>query len=237
MSYIKVNAIILGSYETIDKSKNIIALTDKLGKTKIKFKAAKSSNSKRSGFTYDYVLEKILLYKKNEYYIATEIELINAFESAKDSLRKAKFLYYIKELLIILVQEEQSDEKLFQLLKTTLILLNNSIDERNVFLFFVLNFFSIIGVPIKINHNLSGNYYFDPSFGGFNERSGIRVSKEVFKEIEKFSTLNIIEIQNFKIEHFDEILRLINSFSVFHANSKHLNDFIEEFEKEEWGER
>lgn len=237
MGYVKLLAITLGEYETLDKSKNIISLTDKLGKINIKFKSAKSNSSKRSGYTYDFVLEKILLYKKNERYIATEVELIDAFENAKSTLDKIRCLLYMKELIIIFLGEEQSEEEIFNLLRVSLDLLNKGANEMNVLLYFIFNFYKFIGLPITPPQTESEQIFFSPEKGGFNETKGLPVKKEVANQIEKFYSLNIIELQNYDNLYFNEIMKLLNIYALFHGNSNHLREFIQTLEKSDWGEK
>ncbi len=237
MGYVKLLAITLGEYETIDKSKNIILLTDKRGKIKVKFKSAKSNSSKRSGYTYDFVLEKILVYKKNERYIATEVELIDAFENAKSTLEKIRCLLYMKELIIIFLGDEQSEEEIFDLLRVSLDLVNKGANELSILLYFIFNFYKFIGLPITPPPRKYEQIFFSPEKGGFNEIKGFPVKKEVAKQIEKFYSLNIMELQNYDNLYFDEIMKLVNMYAIFHGNSNHLREFMDTFEKSDWGEK
>lgn len=237
MGYVKLLAITLGEYETLDKSKNIISLTDKLGRIKIKFKSAKSNSSKRSGYTYDFVLEKILLYKKNERYIATEVELIDAFENAKSTLDKIRCLLYMKELIIIFLGEGQGEEEIFNLLRVSLDLLNKGANEMNILLYFIFNFYKFIGLPITPPQTEYEQIFFSPEKGGFNGTIGLPVKKEVANQIEKFYSLNIIELQNYDNLYFNEIMKLLNIYALFHGNSNHLREFIQTLDKSNWGEK
>lgn len=231
MGYVSVKAITLGEYETLDKSKTIVAFADKLGKVKIKFKGVKTDSSRRSGYTYDFLLEKILLYKKNDKYTATELELLNPFEHAKSSYEKMQILSYIRELILAFLPEEQPDERTFELLLSTLDIMNSGVSERNAFAYFALSFFRLQGIPIRMPQRDSENFLFSPERGGFNVSKGAQVKREVVKEIEKFYSLNIIELRNFEFEHFSEVMSLIGMYAAYQGNSNRLTEFITAFEK------
>jgi|GEM_PF-869583 len=230
MGYISVSGITLGSFESNTKDKSVIVLTDKIGKLRVRFKAVKSASSKRSGYAYDFVFEKILLYKKQDFYTATEARLINSFNGAKSSFKKANILNYFRELLIILLPYEQPDYNVFKLFLNTLTLLNNEANENLVLCYFTFNLLSFLGYPIKLPVNKNATIFFSPEKGGFNNESGIVVNMGIVKEIEKFLSLNIIKEPKYEIKHFDEILRLLNLFVGYHADSSHLNDFLDNFE-------
>ncbi|MGC9125812.1 MAG: DNA repair protein RecO, partial [Caldisericaceae bacterium] len=107
MSYVKSKGIILQSYDSKEKDRISVVLTEALGKINVKFKSVKSSLSKRSGYTDDLTLLDMMIYKHFNSFTATDVEVINAFTNAKSNLDNYYALLYIKELPTIFLENGQ----------------------------------------------------------------------------------------------------------------------------------
>ena len=229
MGYFYTEGIIINTEPLNEKDKIAVFLTKDLGKIRVKFKSVRSSKSKRSGFSEDFINERVLLYKKQNFFVATEVSLIDAYTELKNSIEDYKILTYIKEILLILLPYEQPEPKVFNLLSVVLDCLKNSKFKNSATIYFCIHLFKFLGFPILLPKIIEGDYFFSPERGGFNKTSGTRVSTlviENFTKIYKSKPCEFIEISN-----FDAMFNIINSFVLFHSDSEHYKNFLKVFEK------
>jgi len=229
MGYIPIKGITISSYPYKEKDRVIIIFSDKLGKIKAIIRSVRSLNSKRSGLSDEFLYEKILIYQKRNRFTITDVSLIDAFVEARAKIENYKVLLYIKELIILLTPYEQPDNKIFSLILNTLSTLESTDNPDTLLISFILYLLKYVGYPVKLPETSANIYYFFPELGGFNNIKGITVSKEVANEIVLLSQTpvkNTISIHDAKT-----ILKLLNDFIAYHADSKHFEKFLETIEK------
>lgn len=225
MPYISTKGIIISTAPLNERDKSAIFFSEELGKIRIKFRSVRSPTSKRSGYSDDFILERILLYRKGDFYTATEVELIDSYLDLKTSLDGFKALSYIKELLLILIPFEQQEPKVFNLLLKTLEGLRHTNFKDSAIIYFCIHLFDDLGYPIKIPRVVTGDYYFLPEKGGFNKVNGILIKEDIVRE---FQDVFNSSYRNFKEVHYaEEMLKIINSFVLFHSESEHFKHFLE----------
>jgi DNA repair protein RecO (recombination protein O) len=229
MGYFYTQGIIINTEPLNERDKIAVFLTEDLGKIRVKFRSVRSSKSKRSGFSEDFINEKVLLYKKQNFFIATEVSLIDAYTGLKNSIEDYKILTYIKEILLTLLPYEQPEPKVFNLLSTVLDCLKISKYKNSVTIYFCMYLFEFLGFPILLPEVIKGDYFFSPGKGGFNKTIGTRVNNFVVKDFVKIYKSKPCEFG--EILDFDAMFGLINSFVLFHSDSEHYKNFLKAFER------
>jgi recombinational DNA repair protein (RecF pathway) len=228
MGYFYAQGIIINSEPLREKDKSVVFITDNFGKIKVKFRSVRSSKSKRSGTSEDFIYQKILLYRKQNFYTATETSLIDSYSELKNSLEGYKILMFIKELLLILLPYEQPDLSIFNLLVATLDCLKFTIFKNSATIYFCMHLFKFLGFPILLPETVQGDYFFSPERGGFNKINGEKVKKVV---LEDFIKIYCAEPCNFtEVADFDGMYRLINAFVVYNSDSEHFKRFLKAYE-------
>jgi len=229
MGYFYTRGIIINTEPLNEKDKIATLITKELGKIKVKFKSVRSSKSKRSGVSEDFIYEDILLYKKQNFFIATEVSLIDSYMELKKSVEDYKILTYIKEILLILLPYEQADPEIFNLLVIVLNCLKDSKFKNSATIYFCMRLFKLLGTPILLPDFVDGDYYFSPEKGGFNKKNGIKVDSSIVKDF--------LKIYNSKPCEFEEVLdvesmfNLINNFVLYHSDSEQYRSFLKAFNK------
>lgn len=229
MGYISVKGITISSYPHKERDRVVIFFSDELGKIKANMRSVRSGDSKRSGLSDEFLYEKILLYQKNNWFTVTDVTLIDAFVKAKSNIDNYKVFSYIRELVILLVPFEQPDTQIFDLILDTIKMLELIDAPDTILASFILHFLKYTGFPVKLPKEVRDTYYFHPETGGFNNFKGTTVDQETVKEIIFLASTpikNINPVDNAKI-----ILRLLNNFIIYHADSSHFNKFLETIEK------
>ncbi len=229
MGYISIEGITISSYPHKEKDRVVIIFSEQLGKIQAQMRSVRSSNSKRSGLSDEFIYEKILLYKKNNWFTATDVTLIDAFVEAKSNIDNYKVFSYIRELVILLTPFEQPDKRIFDLILDTIKMLELTNAPDTVLVAFILHFLKYIGFPVQLPNKIKDSHYFLPESGGFNNFKGITVEQAVVKEIVFLANTPIKNIN--PVDSTKIILRLLNNFIVYHADSGHFIKFLETIQK------
>ncbi len=229
MSYLKVKGIVLLSFDSKEKDRVSVVLTNNVGKIRVKFRSVKSSTSRRSGYTDDFTMTNILLYKKIDNFIATDLQIVDSFLDVKSILTNYFALSYIRELLILFLPYEQAEGNVFELVYDVLLALRFYSEPEQALLVFIFKFLIQIGIPISFIQDEYSRVYFSAERGGFNCKRGILVSEKIYKEMKEISESGFDKIN--KKEYFKEIMKLLNLFISYHSDSTKFIDFVENLQK------
>ncbi len=225
MGYISLKGIIISSAPYKEKDRILTIFTDQMGKIRAKIRSVRSTNSKRSGLSDEFLYEKLMLYRKRDFFTITEAELLSAFLEAKSHIENYTALLYIKELVTLFTSYEQEDMRIFNLLLNVLYALREKDLSDVATVYFILHFLRYSGNPIKLTNATSNKIFFNAKEGGFTNDEGIRVKKEVMEEIALLYSQDVNEIEPTKNERL--ILDLLNNFIFYHTNSRHFTEFLE----------
>jgi DNA repair protein RecO (recombination protein O) len=229
MSYVKTKGIILQSFDSKEKDRIAVVLTDNFGKINVKFRSVKSSLSKRSGYTDDLTILEMMLYKNLNSFTATDVQIIDSFINIKSNLNNYYVLVYLKELPIVFLEYEQKESAVFDLVQQTLLALENHANADHTLLLFIFKFLTLVGLQISFDIGNNELIYFSPAKGGFNVENGLPVKSDIYKEMKHIASSDFgCEL---KEDLFREILKLLNIYISYHAESKHFAEFIENLRK------
>lgn len=233
MGYLSILGLTINSVSTRENDKYLLYLTDKFGKISVKFRSVRSITSKRIGYTEEFVLEKVLLYKKGNTFVATEVSFVKDFPLLKSNFSKMLVLLYIKELLILFLPFEEEEPQMFKFLLNTLDFLDANSEElsQSVLLYFMLRFLKFIGYPINIPTNLKDRIFFSSEENGFNSVGGFPINQEVYKEALLINNLSDINEIRKPFNYVKDILDLVNYYIINKFESKEYEKFLESIKK------
>ncbi|MGB9911182.1 MAG: DNA repair protein RecO [Microgenomates group bacterium] len=131
MNYLyKTQGIILKrkNYGEIDRILTIFTLN--YGKIKVLAKGVRKITSKRAGNLETFNFCRFLIRKGKTFDILSEVEVLDNFSSWRKNINKVKLAYYFCELVDKFTPEGEKNEKIFNLLKNSLKLLEKNEEEK-----------------------------------------------------------------------------------------------------------
>jgi len=232
MSYFKVSGITIDSFESRDFDKYVVIFTDKLGKINVKFKSVRKLTSRRIGLTQEFTIEKLLLYKKGNTFIATEVSLVKDFPNIKGSFQKMFVLLFMKKLLTTVIPMEQEDMQLYSFLEEFLEgfeVANESLSIEFL-IYFLIKFLKLAGFPITFEGNINELDFSKSNEGKLVKISGIPVEYEVFED---FYFLNKIDVTSDirAVRNKSKMLDILNMHIKEKFELEDYDKFVESIEK------
>jgi hypothetical protein len=218
MGYLNIKGITINATNAYEKDRYITYFTDKLGKINVKLKSVRNIASRRIGYTEEFLLEKVLIYRKGNTFIATEISLIENFRGAKEDFIKSIALLYIKELIVLFVPYEQEEIGIFRLLIDTLTSIEVKDREFSYTLlaFFMCHFLKLIGYPIPLSmkgimeHNLTSNVDILKDIESLSALdSPLKITKPSLFAKESIDVINFYIMQQFEEKAYLKFLEQI----------------------------
>jgi DNA repair protein RecO len=229
MGYLYTQGIVINTEPLNEKDKIVVLISRELGKINVKFRAVRASKSKRSGFSDDFIYEKILLYKKQNFFTATEVSLIDSYSELKNSYDDYKTLTYIKEFLLTLLPYEQAEPEVFDLLVVILNCLKTTKFKQSATIYFCMHLLKLLGTPILLPRSVKGEHYFSPQIGGFNRKNGTKIANSVVEDFLKIYYANPCEFND--VLDSASMFDLINNFVLYHTDSEEYKNFLKAFSK------
>ena len=175
--------IVLGRVNYGESDRILSVLTEDYGKIQLIAKGIRKSNSKLAG-SVELFSETNLSYIKGKGEINTLVSarLIKHYDNIIKDLAKTQWAYSVLKLVNSSI-ETSSGEDLYELLKETLIALDNDKIALDIIeTWFILNFLNILGHGLNLSVSQKvDNYRFDLSNMSFNPDSNGQFSTNVIK--------------------------------------------------------
>jgi len=175
--------IVLGRVNYGESDRILSVLTEDYGKIQLIAKGIRKSNSKLAG-SVELFSETNLSYIKGKGEINTLVSarLIKHYDNIIKDLAKTQWAYSVLKLVNSSI-ETSSGEDLYELLKETLIALDNDKIALDIIeTWFILNFLNILGHGLNLSVSQKvDNYRFDLSNMSFNPDSNGQFSINVIK--------------------------------------------------------
>lgn len=142
----KTEGIIIRRKNWGEADRIITVFTKRMGKIRMKAVGVRRIISRRSPHLELLNLSTLSLYKRgNHFPIITEAQTLEDFSSIKEDLTKVGFAYHICELVDGLCPENQENQKVFNLLRSVLIRLEEEKDLVSIIHEFEIELLSTLG--------------------------------------------------------------------------------------------
>lgn len=200
MKQLNTNGIVLWRVNYLDSDRILSVLTKDYGKVQLMAKGIRKSNSKLAGSVELFSETSLSFIKgKGDIYTLISARLIKHYEEIIKDLEKTQWAYSVLKLVNSSV-ETSSGEDLYDLLKETLIALNN--DRLNVDIiesWFALNFLNILGhgVNLTVSQQVE-KYRFELSNMSFVPDSNGQFSLNVIKLFKLIVSNKAVDLMKIK---------------------------------------
>jgi len=153
MSTVKSSAIVLKSIDWRDSSKIVTLFTRDEGKLSVIAKGARQNKSKYQGILESINLLEVIVYisAHRKLQILGEISLEDSFPKIRVDYEKTSYAFALLELTDIFFKEGSVDTVFFDFLSALLSEIENTIDSRIVFWYFLLKLSSYLGFKPEFN--------------------------------------------------------------------------------------
>lgn len=226
-----------------DANRIFTVFTQDFGKIKILGKAIRKIASKLKGGIDVISLSEIEFIQGKSYKTLTDAVILEKFEGIKNNLDRLKTAYEINGSIDGLVKGEEKDEKIFSLLKTVYLRLNDleldSIQLRLLYFYFIWNLFFLLGYQPQLykcancqKKLLPEFFYFSPDEGGViclscsqKIKKSQRINSDVIKTLRLILNRDWGTISKLKIPPFSQkMLKDISSDYYFYLLSIHSSE-------------
>lgn len=192
MKNYKTEAIVLRRDKFGEKDRLVTAFTRSFGKKTLLAKGARRPESRFASATNLFSRLDVVVARGSSIDILTEVNIIDSYSAISDDLKKAKLAYWVGEVIARLAHDEEPLPMLYDLLASSLNVIDKKGDRRIVD-FFAFNCLSILGYKPELNKSVhsqallkkNGSYLFNPLLGGITENSpvcdGQAISVETIK--------------------------------------------------------
>lgn len=215
----KVEGIILSETNYSESSKILNIFTKKYGLIGVISKGCRNMKSKLRGVSRKLLLGTFYIhYKEKGLSTLTDVDVINSFSKTVMNLEKISYASFILELTNQAIKEN-NDEEIYDLLKSTLLKIEDDFNPLVLTNIFELKMLSFLGVRPSIDCcSVCGStrdiVTISSSSGGYLCRNcykeGVLVSDKTIKMIRMLYYVDINNIS--KIDVSEEIIKEINQF-------------------------
>lgn len=238
----KVEGIILKEIKYGETSKILNIYTKELGKISIIVKGAYNPKSKLIANTQTFSLNEFQLRKGKNFYYITDADLVESFYSIREDIDRIVYGYYMLELIDKSVPMEQQNEKLYEVLKKGLKVLDGLNEKFLEFIIgYELKFISFLGYrPVldrcvncgekhlsKVKFSIdNGGLLCDKCFSV--DRYSRSINKEIYDIINSalFSPLEKLSELQVEKESLKYIHELLVDYILFNIDRKKFNSLI-----------
>jgi DNA repair protein RecO (recombination protein O) len=152
LSLIKLQGVVLKSFNLAESDKIITIFTDKLGKVDVAVHGARKAKSKFMSSTQPFCYCEFVVYSGKNLYSLSESNITESFQSLLMDLDKLAYGSYFLEVIDNLTEKENKNVTILALLlKTLYILVHDEIDLRLLRFAFDYKAISISGFMPQIN--------------------------------------------------------------------------------------
>ncbi|MGC9125707.1 MAG: hypothetical protein ACP5GW_06270, partial [Caldisericaceae bacterium] len=123
----------------------------------------------------------------------------------------------------------QKENLLLELVEESMFALNEGSDPSFTLLKFVFQFLRIVGLGVRFDIGNEEAVYFSSEEGGFNTSKGIAVSESIYNEMKRIDSASSYSFCDKSMA--ESILDLLNSYIIYHSESKHFVDFVDNLKK------
>jgi len=142
--------------DSFREADNFLTLyTQNLGKIRVRVKAAKKPYSKLSGHTEPFCQTNFMLAKSRTVDIVCNAQTLKSFSCLKKDLTKISAAYYVCEIVDLLTKEALSNEKIYNLLESTLGLIesaSSALEVKLIIRYFEFRLLAVLGFKPAIDH-------------------------------------------------------------------------------------
>lgn len=202
----KYTGIILGKKDVGETDRIYTIYTLESGKIRVLAKSVRKANAKLAGFLENFNLAEIFIAKSQGMGKITGSLVINNFPEIRNNLEIVRDVFGSIELISKMIKDESKDQKIFNLLKEYLEIMNEIAKENDqdkneiISLGFAFKFFEELGYKIEVGTCAycqekirEGNNFFDPEQGGIvcekclsNLQTRIRANSNAIKILRIF---------------------------------------------------
>lgn len=223
MQTIKVKGIVISDTNYGESSKILNVLTKEYGLIGIISKGCRSLKSRLRSvsikFTYGYFY---INYKENAVSTLIEVDVINDFKNIKTNLTKIGYSSYLIDFARQVAKEEQN-EKIFDILESALIKIENGFDPGIITNIVELKYLSFLGVtPVLDSCSKCGG---TKDIVTINSDSGGYICKDCYTNeyITDEKTVKLLRMFNFVD------ISKIKELNILEKNKQEINKFLENY--------
>ena len=168
-----VNAIVLRRMSFGETDRIVTLYTREHGKISSIAKGSRKPISRLSGSTETLTYGRVALATGKNLEIITQFEVKESFPRIREDLKRLAYSGYIAELVDVLTEDRQPSIDLFDLLLSTLYLMERPNDPEKIARMFELKLMRLLGYEPALDECLrcrkplpTGDLFFSPSLGG-----------------------------------------------------------------------
>lgn len=221
---VKTKGIIIKETPYSETSKILGILTSDYGEIGVLSKGCRTLKSKLRGVSQKLVYGDITInYKEKGLSTLIDLSVINSFKNIVNDLKKASYAFYIMDL-VYQVLKENNDRSLYHLLESSLIKINDGLDESLITIIMELQLLKYLGVIINVDGcSLCGS---SDNILTINSNDGGMICKNCYQN---GYIVNPKTIKLLRLLYYVDICKIdkleINDTSIFDE----LNNFIKEY--------
>ncbi len=248
------NAIVIGHYSLGETDKIIVFLTKDFGIVRAVAKGVKRLKSRLSGRTELLTYGDLIYFERTakDLHSINSFDIIESFQTIRENILKLAYCSYIAELIQHVTAESESDPDTFDLVLSTMYLIESTDDLEVIVRAFEIKLLERIGLNPRLDLCVicSGEINDEvPKFSiqsggvicGKCSRSGhhaFNISRESLEIMRKMANISLDVIPSLNLPEFNkqEIKKILSGFLAFHLDTKNLHslNFLESIEKEEF---
>lgn len=168
----KCEGIVIRSIDYGETNKIITIYTRELGKVGVMARGAKKPNSRLTSITQLFTYGTFMFQRSNGLGSLQQGEIIHSLRGIREDIFLTAYASYISELLDKSTENTERNPYLFELLKQTLIYLDDEVDPDILVNIFEMKMLSVLGLNPQLDSctvcgNKDGNFHFSIREGGF----------------------------------------------------------------------
>jgi DNA repair protein RecO (recombination protein O) len=121
---LRVEGVVIKHQDWGEADRLLIIFTREIGKIRTIAKGVRKPRSRKAGHLEPFTRASLLLAKGRDFYILTQAEAIDTYDSIKDNLVNLSYASYVVELLTSFTYEGEENRDLYRLVTNTLSRLN-----------------------------------------------------------------------------------------------------------------
>lgn len=227
------NAIVLRRINFGETDRICTLLTRERGKVSAIAKGARKPISRLAGPTEIMTYSRMQLATGRSLDIITQVEVKDSFPSIRSDLRKIAHATYLMELVDRMTEEHERNSNLFDILLSSLYLMERPNDPEKITHMFELQFMRLLGYEPVLDQCVrcqqpapSDELYFSPSLGGLACREcgplpedAIQVIPETVETMRRLLAARAPEVEAMEIppDVMDQVSRVMRWFIRFHS--------------------
>lgn len=236
MANYKAKGIILKRSNFGEADRLLVIFTSQKGKIRVIAKGARRQNSRLGGHLELFCLSNLVIAEGRNLDIITEAEIIDSYINIRNNLKTANALYYLAEIVDKLTFEQETHDDIFELLKDTIIRINEN--KMSLSLpYFEINFLKTIGYEPELGKCLKCLKIVEPKDNSFDLEEGGLVCGSCGSYAEKISDEAIKILRLFLSEEIKILDRLNLDNNLIIEIEKTTKNYIRHVHQDEFKSR